>query len=144
MNTAVDLINRLETMRRQIEDQLAANQGKAALEKPLRALDQKLMDVELKLLSRTDLHSDDKWYVEKYRIYMNLIWLSAEVGTGGGDVAGGAEYRPTDAQVAVLAGIEEDLAAAKVAFTAVTTKDVAGFNKVMKGKLPAIVEGGQP
>jgi len=75
---------------------------------------------------------------------MNLVWLSAEAGTGGGDVAGGAEYRPTDASVAVLEGIEQDLAAAKAAFAAVTTKDVATFNKTMKGKLPAIAEGGQP
>jgi hypothetical protein len=138
MDAAVDLINRLEAMRKQIEDQLAANQGKAALEKPLRQLDQKLMDVELQLLSRTDLHSDDKWYVEKYRVYMNLVWLSAEVGSGGGDVAGGAEYRPTDASVAVLEGIEQELAAAKTAFTAVMEKDVAAFNKTMRGRLPAI------
>jgi photosystem II stability/assembly factor-like uncharacterized protein len=143
INAAVDLINRLEILRKQIEDQLAANQGKAALEKPLRQLDQKLMDVEFQLLSRTDLHSDDKWYVEKYRVYMNLVWLSAEVGSGGGDVAGGAEYRPTDASVAVLEGIEQDLAAAKTAFSLVMEKDVAAFNKAMKGKLPAIAEGGQ-
>ncbi len=140
MNAAVDLINRLEVMRQQIEDQIKANAGKAALERPLRALDQKLMDVELKLLSRTDLHSDDKWYVEKYRVYLNLVWLSGEVGSGGGDVAGGAEYRPTDASVAVLEGIEQDLAGAKAAFTAVVAKDVAAFNKTMAGKLAAITD----
>jgi len=44
----------------------------------------------------------------------------------------------------VLEGIEQNLAKAKAAFTAAMTKDVASFNKSMKGKLPAIAEGGQP
>ena len=70
------------------------------------ALDKKLFDVELRLLSRTEIHSDDKWYVESYKVYMNLVWLSGEVGTGAGDVAGGAEFRPTDASLGVLAMLE--------------------------------------
>jgi hypothetical protein len=99
-----------------------------------------LRTVECDLLSRTDLHSDDKWYVESYRVYMNLIWLSGEVGSGAGDVAGGADYQPTDASVAVLAKIERDLAAAKTAFTALVQKDVPAFNGAMKGKVSVIAE----
>ena len=75
------------------------------------------------------MHSDDKWYVENYKVYMNLIWLNGEVGTGAGDVAGGAEYKPTAASLEVLDGIEKDLAAAKAAFTAATETDVPAFNK---------------
>jgi hypothetical protein len=41
------------------------------------------------------MHSDDKWYVEKYKLYMNLVWMLAEVGGSGGDVAGGVAYPPT-------------------------------------------------
>ena len=89
--------------------------------------------------SRTDLHSDDKWYVEKYKVYMNLVWLSGEVGTGAGDVAGGADYRPTDAQVAVLAEIEKDLAAAMAAFTKLLETDVKAFNELMAGKIQVIM-----
>jgi len=70
----------------------------------------------MRLLSRTDLHSDDKWYVEAYKVYMNLVWLNGVVGSGAGDVAGGAEYRPTDASAAVLELIEKDLTAAKGEF----------------------------
>ena len=69
------------------------------VEQALRDLDRKMMDVELQLLTRTDLHSDDKWYVEAYKVYMNLVWLAGVVGTGAGDVAGGADYRPTDASL---------------------------------------------
>jgi len=138
MNAAVDMINRLEVMRKQVEDQRAAHAGDSGVERSLADLDAKMLDVELRLLSRTDLHSDDKWYVEPYKVYMNLIWLSGEVGSGAGDVAGGADYRPTDASMAVLAEIERDLAAAKTAFTTLMQQDVPAFNGAMKGKLPAI------
>ena len=140
MNAAVDMINRLEVMRRQVEDQRASHATDSGVERSLAALDARMLDVELRLLSRTDLHSDDKWYVEPYKVYMNLIWLSGEVGSGAGDVAGGADFRPTDASVAVLAEIERDLAAAKTAFTTLMQQDVPAFNGAMKGKLPAIAD----
>src|SRR6266705_2384453 len=41
--------------------------------------------------------------------YLNLIWLNAEVGTGGGDVAGGADFPPTDTQLDTLRLIEIDM-----------------------------------
>ncbi len=61
-----------------------------------------MYDTELHYLSRTEMHSDDKWYVEKYKLYLNLVWLLAEIGGSGGDVMGGAGYRPTNAAVAVF------------------------------------------
>jgi hypothetical protein len=66
-----------------------------------------------------------------------LIWLSGEVGTGAGDVAGGADHRPTDASMATLASLERDLAATKSAYAGLMT-DVASFNRTMSGKLPPI------
>jgi hypothetical protein len=139
MNEAVDMINRIEALRRQLEDQARENAGKADVVEQLRALDRKMLDVELLLLSRTDLHSDDKWYVEKYRIYMNLIWLAGEVGTGAGDVAGGAEFRPTDASLATLAELEKQLAAARSAFTRLLESDVKAFNELMQGKVKVVM-----
>src|SRR5206468_343800 len=129
LNTTADMVNRIEALREQIEDQTGRTKGKAAAMKALTDLDTRLVAVETRLLSRTDLHSDDKWYVEAYKIYMNLIWLNGVVGSGAGDVAGGAEYRPTDAALAVLDSIEKDLAAAKVEFSAVMEKDVPAFNR---------------
>ena len=102
------------------------------------ALDKKLLDVELRLLSRTEMHSDDKWYVESYKIYMNLVWLSGEVGTGAGDVAGGAEFRPTDASLGVLAMLEKQLTEAKKDYDRVMRDDVATYNKAMSGKAQII------
>jgi Sortilin, neurotensin receptor 3, len=140
MNAAVEMINKLEVMRRQIEDQRRANADKPDVVSALAALDKRMLDIELILVSRSDLNSDDKYYVEKYRVYMNLIWLAGEVGSGAGDVAGGAEYRPTDASLAVLAEIERDLAAAKAGFEKLIQEDVPAFNRAMGGKVAAIAE----
>jgi hypothetical protein len=138
INATVDLINRLEVMRRQIEDQRKTSGANGRLARPLAELDRKMMDVELKLLSRTEMHSDDKWYVEPYRVYLNLVWLAGDVGTGASDLAGGADYRPTDASLAALAMLEQELAAAQGAFTRLLQRDLPAFNKAMAGKLPPI------
>lgn len=140
MNETVDMVNRLEVMRRQIEDTLKVPGLDTAIATRLRALDGKMMGVELMLLSRTDMHSDDKWYVEKYRLYMNLVWLAGEVGTGAGDVAGGAEFRPTDASLATLAELEQELATARAAYRRLLETDVRAFNEIMGGKIRVIME----
>jgi photosystem II stability/assembly factor-like uncharacterized protein len=141
MNTTADMANRLEVMRKQIEDLVRADSTSADAKAALKALDAKLFANELRLLSRTDLHSDDKWYVEQYKIYMNLIWLSGQVGLGAGDVQGGAEYRPTDASVQVLTGIERDLRAAKAEFDRLVANDVPAFNAKFAGRLARITDG---
>ena len=136
MDTTVDMINRLETMRKQIEDQLPGKTGDVA--RSLRALDSTMMAVELQLISRSNQRSDDKWYVEPSKIYMQLIWLSGEVGLGAGDVAGGADHRPTDASMAWLADIERQLTAAKADFTKLVTQEVPAFNQTISGKVKPI------
>ena len=129
MTATADMINRIEIVRKQIEDQLKNHKGQTAAEKALNDLDAKLLAVELRLLSKTDLHSDDKWYVEAYKIYMNLVWLNGVVGSGAGDVAGGADYRPTDASLDVLEGIDRDLSAARAEFSRAMDQDVPAFNR---------------
>ena len=140
MNATADMVNRLEMLRKQLEDFKKANAGKDDVLRAIGDLDKKMMDVELQLVSKSDLHSDDKWYVEKYKVLLNLIWLSGEVGSGAGDVAGGAEFRPTDASLAVLSDIEKDLSTAKAAFTKLLETDVKAFNEAMAGKIQVIME----
>jgi hypothetical protein len=146
MNGAAEMINRLEVMRKQIADHETAkeNASKADVQSALAALDKKMMDVELLLLTRSDMNSDDKYYVEPYRVYMNLIWLNGELGNGAGDVAGGSDERPTDASMAWLSDIEKDLGAARTAYRALVDQDVAAFNKAMDGKVAAITETVRP
>jgi hypothetical protein len=138
LSDAADVANKLEVMRKQIEDQLAANKGKTDIEDALKGLDERMLDVEFQVLSRADLHSDDKYFVEAYKVYLNLLWLSGAVGSGAGDEAGGADYRPTDAQLQVLDLIEKDLAKAKADFKVLVEKDLPAFNQSMAGKIPPI------
>jgi hypothetical protein len=100
---------------------------KAELLKASEDLDKKLSAVEYKLASPALLNSDDKYFVEPYKVYLNLIWLNAEVGTGGADVAGGADFAPTDTQLDLLQTFETEMAAAD-----------ADYQKVMKEDLPAL------
>jgi hypothetical protein len=138
LNASVAMINRLEAMRKQIEDLLKAHAGQPAVAQALRGLDKTLMDVELMLLTRTEMHSDDKWYVEAYKVYMNLVWLNGVIGSGAGDVQGGADFRPTDASLEILAMLERELAAAQQAYTAAVEKDVAAFNRAHAGRKIAV------
>jgi hypothetical protein len=138
LNATVNMTNSLEISRKQIEDLLKANKGKDELEKPLLDLDKKLLDVELIMLSKHDFYSDDKWYVEHYHLYQNLIWLNGVVAAGAGDVAGGPEYRPTTAAMQWLADCEKELTAAKAGYERIVSIELPAFNKAMAGKLPEI------
>jgi hypothetical protein len=139
MNEVADKINRIEIMRKQVEDLRKQHGSNAALDRALADIYDKMYRTELHFLSRTEMHSDDKWYVEKYRLYFNLIWLMAQVAGGGGDVAGGVGYRPTDAAVAVLAEHQRALVAARADFDRLMA-DVAAFNRTHAGRLPAITD----
>ena len=108
--------------------------------KALKEFDRKALDVELRLLSRSDLHSDDKWYVEAYKVYLNLLWFYGDVGLGASDVAGGAEYRPTDQAVQIFDMLEKELAEARTAFNALMAVDLPAFNKAMAGKVPVVTD----
>ena len=102
---------------------------KAELLKAVEELDKKLAAVEHKLASPALLNSDDKYFVEPYQVYLNLIWLNAEVGTGGSDVAGGADFAPTDTQLQSLQGFEAEMTAADADFQKVMREDLPAFNR---------------
>jgi len=144
LNTTADMVNKLEVMRKQIIDQQKANAEKADVVAALSELDKKMLAVELQLVSRSDMNSDDKYYVEQYKVYMNLIWLNGVVGNGAGDVAGGSDFAPTESAVNWLGDIEKDLAAAKAAYKSLIESDLDEFNKRMTGKIPAITDTVRP
>ncbi|HXT70067.1 MAG TPA: hypothetical protein VN700_09955 [Vicinamibacterales bacterium] len=132
------VVNQLEITRKQIEDLLKQNKGKDEIEKPLMDLDVMLFGTELKLVTRQDLRSDDKYFADSYKVYMNLLWLGGAVGLGAGDEAGGADYRPRDVAYDILADQLQQLAAAQRDFDRHIATDVPAFNKTMNGKIPAI------
>ena len=77
-------------------------------------LEKQMWDVEMQLVSRSEIHSDDKYFPEAYKVYMNLIWLSGAVGQGASDEAGGVDWKPTDVQYQVTTMIEGQIAKAKL------------------------------
>ena len=89
INKTSEMVNQLELWRKQIEDQKKAKASDAAAVKALSDLDKQMWDVEMQLVSRSEIHSDDKYFPEAYKVYMNLIWLSGGVGQGASDEAGG-------------------------------------------------------
>jgi photosystem II stability/assembly factor-like uncharacterized protein len=134
ITAASQMINSLEIMRKQLEDMqsgLKGDRAKAELLKAVDDMEKKMFAVETQLLEPAQMTSDDKYFQQAYKVYMNLIWLNGEVGPGAGDVAGGTDFRPTDTSVGVLTDIEKDLTAAKASYSGLMEKDVAAFNRAL-------------
>jgi len=134
ISAAADMVNTIEIMRKQLEDVQKMHKNdpsKSALLKQVAEMDRKLVDVESKLLEPAQMTSDDKYFQQAYRVYMNLIWLNGEVGPGAGDVAGGADFPPTDTSVGVLETIEKDLNGAKADYRRLMDQDVPAFNRAI-------------
>lgn len=129
-----DMVNRIEWMRKQLEDvdaMLADQKSKADLRKSVQQMDQKMQSVEFKLLARQQANSDDKYYTDAYKVYLNLIWLNGEVGTGAGDVAGGADFAPTPASLEVLQNIEKSLSEATADYQSLMTQQLPAFDRTL-------------
>ncbi len=129
-----DMVNRIEWMRKQLEDvnaMLADQKSKADLRKSVQQMDQKMQSVEFKLLAREQANSDDKYYTDAYKVYLNLIWLNGEVGTGAGDVAGGADFAPTPASLEVLQSIEKSLSEATADYQNLMTQQLPAFDRTL-------------
>ncbi len=87
--------------------------------KSVEDLDKQVEAVETRLVSQALRNSDDKYFVEPYGTYLDLIWLNAEVGTGGGDVAGSADFAPRAAQLELLKTYEEQVRSAAADYEAI-------------------------
>jgi hypothetical protein len=114
----------------QVLDEAAAKR-KTELLKAAEDMDKKLQSIEHRLASPALLNSDDKYFVEPYQVYLNLIWLNAEVGTGGGDVAGGADFAPTDTQLELLKEFETQIAGVNADYQKVMKDDLAALNRAL-------------
>src|SRR5581483_2835672 len=136
ISASADIVNSIEVMRKQLENARKTATG-AAL-KQIDDMDKRLYDVEQKVLEPAQMTSDDKYFQQAYRIYMNLIWLNGEVGPGAGDVSGGADFPPTDTSVGVMEGIEKDLTNIKTDYKRLMEQDVPAFNRSLPAGVPAL------
>lgn len=134
INESAEMVNQLELWRKQIEDQKKAKAGDASAVSVLSELDKKLWDTEMQLVSRSEIHSDDKYFPEAYKVYMNLIWLSGAVGQGAADEAGGVDWKPTDVQYQVTTMIEAQIAKTKAEMAKYKTTTIPGFNSAYGAK----------
>jgi hypothetical protein len=136
ISTVSDMTNQLEWMRRQLEDEtkdIKGQSGKEALLKAMNDIDQKMQDVEYKLISRSEALSDDKYFVTQYQLYLNFMWLEGEIGGGAGDVAGSGDYPPTETSYGLVLGLERQLQAVQAQYKTLFDKDVDAYNKSIAG-----------
>jgi photosystem II stability/assembly factor-like uncharacterized protein len=134
INKSSEIVNQLEWMRRQLDDierMLRTQAGKGDLLKTVTDMDTKMQTVEYKILNKALTTSDDKYFIEAYKVYFNLLWLNGEVGPGAGDVAGGEDFGPTDTERNLLDMIEKDLTAATADYRSLMDKDLPAFNKAL-------------
>ncbi len=94
-------------------------------------LDKKLKTAESRLASQALRNSDDKYFVEPYGVYLDLIWLNAEVGTGGGDVAGSADFAPSETQLGLLKTFEDDMVSVDSDYQNILQSDLPPFNRAL-------------
>jgi len=144
ISAAADMVNSIEVMRKQLEDVTKAyrnDRTKESLLKQVADMDRKLFDVEAKLLEPAQMTSDDKYFQQAYRVYMNLIWLNGEVGPGAGDVLGGADFPPTDTSVNLMETIEKDLNAARTEYKNLIDREVPAFNRAIGGAITPLTGG---
>ena len=108
-------------------------------------LDGKVLAIEHRLVSQALLNSDDKYFVEPYQVYLNLIWLNAEVGTGGGDVAGSANFAPTQTQMGLLQGYESELSSVETDYQKLLKEALPAFNRALENSnLGPLVASAEP
>jgi photosystem II stability/assembly factor-like uncharacterized protein len=148
ISTVSDMVNHLEWARKQLDDlakMLRPQPNRASLLQSVEEMDQKLQNVEYRLFSKTLATSDDKYYVDAGKIYLDLIWLNGEVGTGAGDVAGGIGFGPTDTERELLGMIERDLAAAQSEYRRLVGEDLPAFNRLLAGQgvIPVALAGAE-
>lgn len=136
INAVSDMTNLIEGMRKQLEDArktLSAPNPKKALLKTVDDMDKKMLAVRDRFITRSEALSDDKYFVETYKIYLNLMWVSQVIGTGGGDTAGSADYGPTKTAVGLVDDLEKQIQEAQAQYKTLMEKDVPAFNKAIAG-----------
>ena len=130
------MVNQSEWLRRQLQtvEQMLKADKKSGHKPTLRAIkdmDHRIQDLENKLVSPELANSDEKSYLGTYGLYLHLIWLNGELGTGAGDVYGDPGYPPTDATVQVLHLLEAQLQAAQAQYHTLMQQDLPRFDQML-------------
>jgi photosystem II stability/assembly factor-like uncharacterized protein len=130
------MVNQIEWLRKQLQtvEAMLKAEKKPGHKKTLQAvkdMDKKVQDVEDQLLSPALANSDEKSYLAPYGLYLDLIWLNGELGTGAGDVYGDPGYPPTDATNQVVQLLDGKLSAARTQYQALMQHDLPQFDQTL-------------
>lgn len=134
IDTVSAMVNQIEWLRKQLQTLTAMlkeekKPGQAKTLQTVTDMDKKMQALENKLFSPALANSDEKSYLAPYKLYLHLIWLNGEVGTGGGDVDGNPGYPPTDASVQALQVLDQRLANAKAQYHQLMQNELPQFNR---------------
>ncbi len=143
------MVNQIEWLRKQLQTDTAMlkadkKSDQTAALRAIQAMNAKIHDLENKLLSPGLANSDQKSYLSRYGLYLHLIWLNGELGTGAGDVYGDPGYRATDATMQVLHVLDGQLDAAKAEYRTLMQQDLPRFNRMLTREniLPLVARSG--
>ena len=137
INASVEMINQIEWSRKQLEELkaiLKAEKAEKALFDSRDELEKKALAVEDRLVQRTLADDDQKSFRGPLQVYMQLIWLDAEAGSGRADVSGGADFPPTKAEEEVYSLLKQRLESARAEFSELYEKTIPAFNETMRAK----------
>lgn len=127
ISDTADIVNHIEWVQKQLDvttAMLRSTKSNTDQLKSAEDLNRKLQELERKLVSNALTMSDDKYFVEPYKVYFNLVWLYAQIGPGGGDVAGGSGFAPTDTEISLMHEMEKELTAVKAEYSDLMDKQV--------------------
>lgn len=123
-----------------------AGTGRGAILASVAAMRRRMTAVEDMLIAPEQRNSDDKYYSQAYRPYLNLLWFNAEIGPGGGDVAGSAGQGPTATAYHLLHVIEAQMDKAQSAYNQLMGKQLLAFNRSLAdhGVTPVVASAPPP
>jgi hypothetical protein len=133
-NLSVQLINQIEWSRKQLEDTrtiLNARKAEKSLLDATDELDKKYLAQENQLLHPTIAEGDVKSFRGPLGLYLKFVWLGAEVGTGGGDVAGNSDFAPTESEKQVFGLLDSQLHSVQSAVSAIEADAVPAYNATL-------------
>jgi photosystem II stability/assembly factor-like uncharacterized protein len=137
INAAARMINQIEWTRKQLQDfrsMLAAEKADHADVASAEELERQVQAVEDELLQPTLAEADMKSFRGPLQLYLKLVWLQAESGTGGGDVSGNADFAPTQPEREVYDLLAGRLADVRKRFVELYSKTIPAFNETARAK----------
>ncbi len=129
LNTTVDMVNTLESVRAQlatVKATLGADPAVADLRAQTDSMSQHLQAVQERLMQLRTTGRGQDLLRQPYRIGEQLVYLGQSIGS--------SDYGPTDAHRQVQAVLREALAKARVQFSAVMTAELVAYKQQLRSR----------